>query len=277
MLYGDYAEVYAANNVKNNNEERTTSAIALYPSNNAKGGCVFISLSTDRILHRKQWKKLPINNRIIDRVEELGDKERQGFVSSNFKYKWNRNNEENHYESDSVSSNKGRITDDMGEEGDEHIIISINEFHDIANDVNEMVADERTDDSDTIHSGVSQEDERSEQDTGNIDDPNGEPTPDEAPSNAKTEWENNVDDNSIVATPTVDETNTINDQSQSSKESGRHDEGESMKGRDEDQDENDDVETDIANQRYNLRARKNTNYKNLHRYNEVQLMRLQRN
>ena len=54
MSYGDYTEVYAAKNVKNNNEERTTSAIALYPSNNAQGGWMFMSLSTGRILHRKQ-------------------------------------------------------------------------------------------------------------------------------------------------------------------------------------------------------------------------------
>ena len=53
LSFGDYAEVYAANNVINSNEERTTSAIVLYPSSNAQGGWIFMSLSTGRILHRK--------------------------------------------------------------------------------------------------------------------------------------------------------------------------------------------------------------------------------
>ena len=75
MSYGDYAEVYAANSVKNNNEERTTSSIALYPSSNTQSGWMFMSLSTGRILHRRQWKRLSINDKIIDRVEELGNKE----------------------------------------------------------------------------------------------------------------------------------------------------------------------------------------------------------
>ena len=69
ISYGDYAEVYAANYVKNSNEERTISAIALYPSSIIQGGWMFMSLSTGRILHRRQWKKLPINNKIIDRMQ----------------------------------------------------------------------------------------------------------------------------------------------------------------------------------------------------------------
>ena len=113
MSYGDYAEVYAAYNIKSSNEKRTIRAIALYPSSNMQGGWMFMSLSTGRILHRRQWKKLPINNRIIDRVEELGNREKQVFVSSNFKYKWNRNSEEDYCESESVATNKGHITDDI--------------------------------------------------------------------------------------------------------------------------------------------------------------------
>ena len=105
-------------------------------------------------------------------MEELGNREKEGFVSSNFKYKWNRNIEEDYYDYESVVTNKGHITDDSDEEGDEPTAISINEFHDIADDVNEMVADEQVDDSDIIHNGISHEDKRSERDTSSDGDSN---------------------------------------------------------------------------------------------------------
>ena len=69
-------EVYASNNIINNNEERTISAIALYPSGNMQKGWLFMSLNTGRVLHCHQWKKLSINQKVIDRVNELGSKER---------------------------------------------------------------------------------------------------------------------------------------------------------------------------------------------------------
>ena len=128
-----------------------------------------------------------------------------------------------------------------------------------------------------FYSGVSHEDERSERDIGSDDDSNSEPTPDEVPSNTEMEGDNKVGDDSIVITSTIDKTTAIDNQSQSSKESSRHGEGDSRAEHDEDKGDNNDVETDNVSQRSNLRARKNNNYKNLHRYVEVQLMQLQKN
>ena len=50
ITYGEYAEVYAMSQVKNNIDERTISAIVLYPSGNNQGGWIFMSLNTGRLL-----------------------------------------------------------------------------------------------------------------------------------------------------------------------------------------------------------------------------------
>ena len=53
LTLGEYLEVYATNNVINNNEECTTNAIAL--SRNLQQGWIFTSLNnTRRTLHRQQ-------------------------------------------------------------------------------------------------------------------------------------------------------------------------------------------------------------------------------
>ena len=88
LSYGEYAEVYLANQVTNNNEERTTtSVIALYPSGNDQNGWILMSSSTGRLLHMHQWKLIHIGQGIINRVNSIGEKENQTCVSSNFKYK----------------------------------------------------------------------------------------------------------------------------------------------------------------------------------------------
>ena len=50
-----------------------------------------MSLSTGRVIHRHQWKKLPISRDIINRVDEIGTKEKQVFIPTNFKYRVGRN------------------------------------------------------------------------------------------------------------------------------------------------------------------------------------------
>ena len=64
LTFGEYTEVYATNQVINNNEERTISAVALYSSGNQQNGWMFMSLSTGRVIHRHQWKKLHINQQV---------------------------------------------------------------------------------------------------------------------------------------------------------------------------------------------------------------------
>ena len=62
ITYSEYAEVYAAKPTTNNNNERTISAIALYPSGNDQDGWIFMSLNTACLLHRHQWKKLHVDH-----------------------------------------------------------------------------------------------------------------------------------------------------------------------------------------------------------------------
>ena len=71
LTFGKYVEVYAANSVINN-EECTTSTVALYQPGNLQNGWMFTSLKKGRVIHRHQWKKLQINQRVIKRVKELG-------------------------------------------------------------------------------------------------------------------------------------------------------------------------------------------------------------
>ena len=83
-----------------------------------------MSLSTGRILHRKQWEKLSINKKIIDRVEKLANKENQGYISSNFKYKWRGMNNDDYEETPiNIDEDNSR-----NEEGDETSVKSISEF-----------------------------------------------------------------------------------------------------------------------------------------------------
>ena len=127
LSFGGYAEVYTANNIINNNEERTTSSIALYPSHNAQGGWMFMSLSTRRILHRRQWKKVQITKKVVNRMEEIGNKEKQDWVSRNFKYKWNDGeltDDETHEQDE--SENKQDNTSGDSSTGS---MVSIKEFH----------------------------------------------------------------------------------------------------------------------------------------------------
>ena len=91
ITFGEYVEAYSGNAVTNNNEERTTSALALYPLGNLQKGWMFFPLNTGRVIHRHQWKKLPITTKITHRVEEMATKERQPYISNNFKYKWDSN------------------------------------------------------------------------------------------------------------------------------------------------------------------------------------------
>ena len=84
--FGEYVDVYTASNAISDNNKRITSTVTLYLSSNLQGGWMFISRNSGRVLHRHQWKKISTNQKIINRVEEPAIKERQPYVSSNFKY-----------------------------------------------------------------------------------------------------------------------------------------------------------------------------------------------
>ena len=140
---------------------------------------MFVSLSTGRMLHRKQWKKLLISKKIINRVEELANKENQGYISSNFKYKWKGMNHDN----DDNASIDTDGNNSKNEEKDELSVTSLNEFHDIADEVNQMINDEQHGEAIAIDSNSTNEDERSGEECSNNNDNDQSAIPGVVPSN----------------------------------------------------------------------------------------------
>ena len=60
----------------NNMKSRSVPGIALKPSNN-DGGQYFMSLYTGKRVHSYIWEELPIEDGVIQRVEELAEIEKQ--------------------------------------------------------------------------------------------------------------------------------------------------------------------------------------------------------
>jgi hypothetical protein len=68
IVYGSYALVYIG--TKNDQSARSVLAIALNPSNE-HGGHYFMLLYSGKRLHSYEWKELPIDDDVVNRVEEL--------------------------------------------------------------------------------------------------------------------------------------------------------------------------------------------------------------
>ena len=84
LKFGDYVQVFEG--TTNTNKSRTQGAIALYPSGNLQQGWIFMSLLTGREVHGKQWTQMTINQKVIDRVNALGEKDGQPLVADNFEF-----------------------------------------------------------------------------------------------------------------------------------------------------------------------------------------------
>ena len=94
LNFGDYTQVHHSREKTNDNEPRTTGAIALYPSGNAQGSWYFMSLDTGKKIHRYQWTVLPLSTEALERVEAIALHQEQPLVASNFKYQWDPDGEE---------------------------------------------------------------------------------------------------------------------------------------------------------------------------------------
>ena len=88
LNFGDYVQAYKVKGATNTNKSRTVGAIALYPSGNAQGGWVFMSLATGRELHCYQWDTLPVGEDVINRVHTLAIEDDQPKIDANFMYEW---------------------------------------------------------------------------------------------------------------------------------------------------------------------------------------------
>ena len=68
IVFGSHAMVYTGTN--NKLEARSVPAVALN-SSNEHGGHYFMSLYSGRRIHSYEWKELPIDEDVVERVEEL--------------------------------------------------------------------------------------------------------------------------------------------------------------------------------------------------------------
>ena len=88
LNFGDYVLAHTTRQRTNDNNPRSVEAIALYPTGNAQGSWIFMSLLTGSRIHRYQWDVVPMTKAIQNRVEALAVMEEQPLVADNFRYEW---------------------------------------------------------------------------------------------------------------------------------------------------------------------------------------------
>ena len=79
---GEYIQAGLSNETTNNNVERTIDGIYLYPSPGTSGGHYFMNLNTGQVMNRQTIQSIPITNTIIQKVEDMANK--QGITEVKF-------------------------------------------------------------------------------------------------------------------------------------------------------------------------------------------------
>ena len=267
LIFCEYVEVCSVGSVTNTNEERTTSAIVLYLFGNLEKDWMFLSLNTGRVLHRHQWKRLPISDWITNRVYVMATKESQQYVSSNFKYEWNKDNEDDASIADTIVSVEvsEATDDDNGEQSSAPI-----EIHKIADEVNEIARNADTMNIETTNEPNSQTTDSSVEAPTDEADYAEERMPDEVPSgNTVTPTDepglDNNDEEAVGPGNTAIETTHDDDASEAHTEANNPDKGQI----------DNEADGTEPKDRYNLRTRGNVDYKYMHGYGETQLMQMQ--
>ena len=78
VLPGTYCEVHDEPVPTNTMVPRTHEAIALGPTGNLQGSVKFYCLTTGRVLKRRSFTPLPMPDRVVKRVNTIGQREKQG-------------------------------------------------------------------------------------------------------------------------------------------------------------------------------------------------------
>ena len=106
-----YYEVHVDPDITNNMEPRTCEGICLGPMGNMQGSYKFLLLSTGKKIIRRKFVEIPVPDKVIKKVNEIGlkDKMQEGL---SFK---NRNGEEYKFDNDNEyemasNVNKGRLS-----------------------------------------------------------------------------------------------------------------------------------------------------------------------
>ena len=154
---------------------------------------MFLSLNTGRAIHRHQWKRLPITEQIIKRVEEIATKEKQPYIANNFKYKCNKNLVDD-------SCDDGDDGDEVSyssnnEESDEAMTVTdvpLVDIHEIADDINERAIDHEV--ISINEEDINSHDDNSTDTPNNHDGDNHELTSDEKPSHQELITDHAIED-----------------------------------------------------------------------------------
>jgi hypothetical protein len=78
VLLGSYCEVHDEPSPSNTMVSRTHEAIALGPTGNLQGSVKFYSLTTGRVIKRRNFTEMPLPDAIIKKVNLIGERESQG-------------------------------------------------------------------------------------------------------------------------------------------------------------------------------------------------------
>ncbi len=87
--FGQYAIVYADDDVTNTTASRGIGAIALSSTPYENGYYKFMNLNTGKLLNKKQFTVLPITDQVIKRVEALAKQQGQGLIKNGVpRFEW---------------------------------------------------------------------------------------------------------------------------------------------------------------------------------------------
>ena len=113
--FGEYVQVHEEHD--NSMKTRTTGALATKPTGNAQGGHWFYSLTTGRMLDRKQWTSLPMPNDVPARIHRLP---KSSHVGMNFTNILNEEYDDNGHDDGSESDEDSDYdSDDDSTNGDD--------------------------------------------------------------------------------------------------------------------------------------------------------------
>ena len=86
--FGEYVQLHMEQKFTNNMKSRTIGAIVMGP-NNVTGTYTYMSLETEKEIDGRVVQSLPLTQKVIDRVEELGLEQNQPFSNNKaLRYKW---------------------------------------------------------------------------------------------------------------------------------------------------------------------------------------------
>ena len=195
----------------------------------------------------------------------MATKEGQQYISSNFKYKWNTDDEEDTVGAD-IEESVEALT--AGNNNDVYQSDTPLEFHEIADEVNEIIMDTET----TV---VEENNPSGDQAPNRVTEvPNVDANPDDE------QIPEQIQSTNIDISTTEPESENVNVDSASTGDDSKeetHSDGKAIAD-EANAEQSDDEASDMEPEgRYNLCARTNVNYKHMHKYGETQLMQIHQN